>query len=557
MDGSVPGAVDAARSSDGGDDAPDAGPPPRFVRVFHTAKAGERTVVYATDVREGVVGDSVPVNPTSANPRASSGSLGGDSSGQLVTFLSSAAVANQSDLTAVRFGAGGPGEPMAVNDDHGNRNEQHGLLQIQIKPDGSGALYSWGYFNSEGGGGVDQFYFVDLSGAAPANPVALGGMGWYSRSVLSLNGAKYAVSSGVTATIVDVRGPVPSAPVPFSGTLIREGLIHELALSPSGDRVAYLADGEVDEVNELYVADVSGATPGPARKVSGTLAANADAGHGFMFSPDGTKLAFITGVGASAPRWDLYVVDVTGAEPGQAKKVNGQLVTGGSVGSGFFISTPSQFRFSPDSKRIAYVADERVDELHELFVADVSGDVPGMPLRISGSLVSGGDVSSFQFSPDGEGLSFTADAQRDEVLDLFYVDLRAATPSAAQRVNGELIAAGDVANPTFANDPVVGFSRDGRWLAFSADGVVDGRFDVLVSDVSNGVVRDTIPVWQASSTSTVKRLAFSAGGALVWGSSAGAAETVDVWLADVSAVSPGPATQINRTGPANEFRIAP
>src|SRR5262245_63326007 len=64
---------------------------------------------------------------------------------------------------------------------------------------------------------------------------------------------------------------------------------------------------------------------------------------------------------------------------------------------------------------VAYLADGDVDEVVELYVADLDGDGAR---KVSGSLVAQGDVQDFQWSPDRKRLAFRADKDADEVAEL-------------------------------------------------------------------------------------------------------------------------------------------
>src|SRR5688500_11725767 len=105
--------------------------------------------------------------------------------------------------------------------------------------------------------------------------------------------------------------------------------------------VAFLADAEVDERHELYVADLDG---DGSLKVSGPLVAGGDVLF-FQWSPDRQFLAFRADKDADEV-FELYVV---GAAGGSVTKVSGPLVAGGDV---------TGFLWAPDSQRLAYLADQ-------------------------------------------------------------------------------------------------------------------------------------------------------------------------------------------------------
>jgi hypothetical protein len=75
-----------------------------------------------------------------------------------------------------------------------------------------------------------------------------------------------------------------------------------------------------------------------------------------------------------------------------------------------------------------YVADQRTDETIELLAAPLDGSSPARVLN--GPLVPGGDVRSldllqapFALSPDGRRVAYLADQRTDEVFELFLSSL--------------------------------------------------------------------------------------------------------------------------------------
>ena len=105
-------------------------------------------------------------------------------------------------------------------------------------------------------------------------------------------------------------------------------------------KVLYRADQETDEVFELFIVDVSVASPGTPQKVSGEPMAGDVRDGEFTFSPDGQSVLYLAGQNVVFIQ-ELYLVDMSGATPGTPLKVNGDLVSGGNVALG-------GFHFSPD-----------------------------------------------------------------------------------------------------------------------------------------------------------------------------------------------------------------
>src|SRR5262249_37090138 len=184
-------------------------------------------------------------------------------------------------------------------------------------------------------------------------------------------------------------------PAALSGALVANGNVDRTFLSPDGRHVAFTADKETDGVEELFVA----ATDGSAGlvKVSGTfVAGGALQPFNIAWSPDGTRLAFV----ADARTDDVFELFVTPADWSKAPlPISGALVSGGDA-------SLDRFAWSPDGNHLAFIADKLTDGVNELFVAPADGS--SEPVRVSGTLVAGGQVQEFAWSPDGTKLAMRA-----------------------------------------------------------------------------------------------------------------------------------------------------
>jgi hypothetical protein len=113
----------------------------------------------------------------------------------------------------------------------------------------------------------------------------------------------------------------------------------------------------------------------------------------------------------------------------------------------------------PDGARVVFQVDRETDEVRELYSAPSDGSAP--PVKLSGAMVTGGDVLEFAIAPDAMHVAFIADRLTDEVFELF---VSAVDGSAAPvRLSGSLVAGGDV------DWRVLEISPDGVWVAFVAD----------------------------------------------------------------------------------------
>lgn len=85
------------------------------------------------------------------------------------------------------------------------------------------------------------------------------------------------------------------------------------------------------------------------------------------------------------------------------------------------------FAVSPDRSFIAYVADQEIQRKTELYVLPIdaadAGYKTGNAYKVSGTLGNSADVREFAWSPNGSRIVFLADADTDEVDELYLVDV--------------------------------------------------------------------------------------------------------------------------------------
>ena len=183
-------------------------------------------------------------------------------------------------------------------------------------------------------------------------------------------------------------------------------------LTPDQTRVLYLADQDVDETVELYVAPVDGSAP--SMRLNGPLVPGGDvlptySGRAFLqFTPDSERVLYLADQDADEV-YELYAVPLDGSRA--AKKLNGLLAPGGDVQPGFQIT--------PDGSRVVYGADQRLDGVFELFEASL--DDSRAPRRLNSPPIPAGDVfvgPLFEITPDGSRVLFVADLDSDDVLEL-------------------------------------------------------------------------------------------------------------------------------------------
>ncbi len=188
--------------------------------------------------------------------------------------------------------------------------------------------------------------------------------------------------------------------VTLNDTLPTGGEVESFAWSPNGARIAYLADQNTDEVDELFsvLLDGTGRVTLNAALVSGGDVID------YQWSPDGSQIAYRASQ-EQADAIELYVVDADGQN---RVKVSTSLVSGGNVES---------FAWSQDGTRILYSADAATNDQFEVFVNANDGTAHQ---QVNVSLSAGDEVEAFQWSPLGGFISYVVNASSaDDALYVF------------------------------------------------------------------------------------------------------------------------------------------
>ncbi|MFO7687418.1 MAG: hypothetical protein R6V60_15150 [Desulfobacterales bacterium] len=159
---------------------------------------------------------------------------------------------------------------------------------------------------------------------------------------------------------------------------------------------------------ELFTVPRSGGTP-----VRVSVFPNPDGEvRSFAWAPSELLLAYTQNTIQGSPdRIDLYSTRPSNQD-------NNKLSN--TTGTGSTISTVRSFKWSPDSQLIAFNVVVRGSGLSELLVADPSVVFP-TPVPLTGTLQSLGEVNEFQWSPDSVRLAYRADQFVDNRFDLLTV----------------------------------------------------------------------------------------------------------------------------------------
>jgi dipeptidyl aminopeptidase/acylaminoacyl peptidase len=206
------------------------------------------------------------------------------------------------------------------------------------------------------------------------------------------------------------------------------GDVTEFAWAPDTLRsrelqIAYIADQEINDVFELFVSNETGSFN---VKASGDLVTGGDV-FTFQWEPGSTLIVY----NADEDTDNVVELFTTPAPPSAnpGVKVSGTMVVFG---------VEDNFQWADDSSRIAYLADQDEINVIELYTSSPLGSKND---QASGDLVLGGSVAAFKWDPDSEGLGYIADQDTFGVDELYISSPRGDKNA---KVSGELVAGGSV-----------------------------------------------------------------------------------------------------------------
>jgi Tol biopolymer transport system component len=237
--------------------------------------------------------------------------------------------------------------------------------------------------------------------------------------------------------------------------------------SPDGRRIAFESDRQSGGgVSDVWVMNADATNP-----VNLTGAVDADTnvrGGSPTFSPDGTRIAFVSGRDGNG---EIYVMNADGT--------NAVRLTDNPA---------SDFApvFSPDGTRIAFTTDRDARyENYEIYVMNADGT---NPVRLTNNPA---EDSGPEFSPDGTRIAFTTN--RDGNFETYVMNADGTNP--VNLTN----------NPAYDSAPAI--SPDGRRIAFStnrdgnsgfsAELVFGSNFRIYVMNIdgTNPVPLTSSPAW--------------------------------------------------------------
>ena len=225
---------------------------------------------------------------------------------------------------------------------------------------------------------------------------------YFSRSLLQLRyRLRAAFMLSLAAMLAAMSMHVAAAPIKISGTLVAGGNVNGgYRFSPDGSLIVFKADKDTDESAGIYSLASGG---GAIIKLAGSSVAGRSVSADFVISPDGTTVLFLGDLATEGVD-ELYRVPIGG---GVVSMMTGSIGVNGEV---------REFGANATSTRAVFTANRVTAGVTELYSAPIGPVVGGPIANLSGPLVLGGDVSSFQISPDGATVVFIADKTTDGLV---------------------------------------------------------------------------------------------------------------------------------------------
>lgn len=210
------------------------------------------------------------------------------------------------------------------------------------------------------------------------------------------------------------------------------GDIFSFAVAPDSRHVLYVADQEVDNKLEVYLAALDGS--GEPLKLNSPVQSGA---AGAQFTPDGTHVVYIGDTARQVGARDLYLVPID--QPGNAVQLNATVASDVDINA---------YIISRDGTRIAYQTSPPGFP-REIYVSELNS--PGTATRLNGPLPNGALDRGMAFSPMNDEVAFVAvESVTTSIYELFVA--RLAEPGISTKLNEELPPDGIVSPYSFRNN---------------------------------------------------------------------------------------------------------
>jgi Tol biopolymer transport system component len=295
-----------------------------------------------------------------------------------------------------------------------------------------------------------------------------------------------------------------NAAVKLNRPLETNRAVFNYRISPDSRRVVYTANQDTQNVFELYSAPIAG--DAAAVKLNGAIAGE-DGVYDYRISPDSGRVVYKANQDADRGL-ELYSAPIATANAavklGSALRlpvemaINNANITLKDEDEDRF----ADFRISPDSSRVVYLAEQDSAEVVELYSAPIAGGVPSV--KLNNALVNGSQIDFFfRISPDSRRVAYQAGLFEKKMLagestpvELYSAPI--ATANAAVKLNGALVSGRNVNG--FA------ISTDSRQVFYAADQDTDNLEELYVTSDTPpriNLAGSTTPVSEATGTVTL------------------------------------------------------
>jgi len=263
--------------------------------------------------------------------------------------------------------------------------------------------------------------------------------------------------------------PTEVEPVKVSGTPTLGGLrpIDAFTWAPDSSRIAYIAAQDSNS-EELYSSTPDGA----ANNVKVSVRSTVDS---FLWSPDLTAANLIVYL-ADQQTTNVNELYTSTPEGNDNQNVSGSLEPGGRV-TVFY----DWARATTDPNPLVFMAAKDNPPTVELYVTADNGQTT---TKLSGPMVSGGNVTGFAISPDGRFVAYRADQETKGMFELYTVPIGGGTAINVSRKSGTILEVKD-----FAWAPNISPNRSQiAFRAFNAFiGNTGGNIELFTNFSSGGI----------------------------------------------------------------------
>lgn len=463
-----------------------------------------RDDVYIVDLRSGTPGIPVSVS----DGLGFSGTLSAtymkySNDGTKLSFLADVTVSGGDELFVVDLtDPSSPGPAHRVSQQMSSSATDVTTYDWAFSPDGTKIVYEADVVSSD-----QRHWYVDLSalptGGMPSAPVVVADVTYASADVNYMfqwtpdsRGIVYnADYSGTTSEDnfywVDLSGPAPAEPVQLNGTLPTNGdcyattgtdFPYSWSISPDGTKVVILCEMELDNAQLPYIVDISGTVPGPAQRAVDVAPTANRYAYKVRWSPDSSHIVFYGDLGPVDNADEVYVANVSGALPAQLQIVGPtNSTTLETYTSAYYFA-----RFSPDSSKVYYLGDFDVSGAYELYQVDISNGPPYQRFKVNTPFTSSSQyIYHFQFSPDGTKIGAL---MYEGGYNLYIADISGPAPTGWTRIHPAPVStSGDVIS-TVTSSPFGGWSwfwtPDSNSIVFAGGFLTTGVDEMFIVDVS-------------------------------------------------------------------------